>query len=443
MATTTYDPLKDALANTQQQPGIFSAAMGAPAASTATTTAAPAPAPAPAPSVGIVGAQSAQLQNPTEWKVTDDQTVEGRINRIINADSPFMQQARSRSMEQANARGLANTSMAITAGESAAYDAALPIAQTDAATFAKAAGYNADQTNQFAVTNVNAENQFKLQDKQVQGEKDLALINRETQVQLTNLDAANKAAAAQVQAQNQRILETNAQAAEAFQTAMSAINNIQNNNQMDSATKTEAISQVWRDVQTQLKVMGAVAGLDLTSQLNFSNYPGFDSNGTYVGFGGTGAGSDLIGAGFGYGGYSGGGGASAGAGAGAGGGGGGSGGGGAMITPSGIPAVGTASNGQPLPAYGPDGQFINWNRQMQAIDGSWGNMKHAYEVAVRNARQYGSWAMGRSGVPTPEEWLASQLGGYGGSTEGNEDGAPGSGAAGIGSSAGDSAGMSA
>jgi hypothetical protein len=405
---TTYDPLKDALANTQQQSGIFTTAMQSPTASTTTTAApAPAPAPAPPPSVGIVGAQSAQLQNPTAWNVTDDQTVEGRINKIINSGSPLLQQAQTRAKEQANARGLANTSMAVTAGEAALYESALPIAQADAATVAKAAGYNADQTNQFAVKNTDYENQFKLQDKTVQAEKDLALINRETQVQLTNLDAANKAEAARVTAQNQRVLETNAQAAEAFRTAMSAINNIQNNNQMDAGAKTEAVAQVWRDVQTQLKVMGAVSGLDLTSQLNFANYPGFDGSGTYVGFGGSGDYSYD-----GYGGGSSGGGSS-----------GGSSGGGSTALPVGVPSAGRTATGQPLPRYTSSGAFINWEAPMQAVDGSRGTVRHAYEVAVQTAQFYG-WR-----VPTAQEWYDAQIGS-------GESGGPGNGENGEGAGSG-------
>lgn len=269
---------------TPQQGGIVATAMQSP--TTMATTAAPAPAPAPAttqtaPATGIV---AQQLAAPTPWTVTNDQTVEGRINNIIKAGSPLMEQAKTRSMEAMNARGLSNSSMAITAGESALYDAALPIAQADAATAAKAAGYNVDQGNQFAVRNAEFENQFRLADKQAQGERDLALINRETQVQLSQLDAQQKATAAQIQNQHQKVLETNTQANEAFRVALSAINNIQLNNQMDSGAKTQAVASIWRDLQTQLKVLGSVSGLNLTSQLNFANYPGFDANGNYVGF---------------------------------------------------------------------------------------------------------------------------------------------------------------
>ena len=282
-----FDPVKDAMSGvppdpTQQQ-GIVGSTMAAP----------PLPAITTAPE-GIVG-RAQQLEKPAAWQMTDDQTVEGRINRIISAGSPLMQQAKTRSLEAANARGLANTSMAVTAGESSLYDAALPIAQADAATASKAAGYNADQSNQFAVRNVDAQNQFGLQavegtvqrelaDKQAQSARDLALINRETQTQLANLDSASRAQADSIAAQNQRVLETSSQANSAYQQAVSAASAIQNNPQMEAATKTQAVAQVWRDLQVQMRVLQSVSGLDLTSQLTFANYPGFDGSGNYIGF---------------------------------------------------------------------------------------------------------------------------------------------------------------
>ena len=271
---------------------------------------------------GIVqNAQSVQVNAPKQWNVTEDQTVEGRIGRIIGAGSPLQEQAKARSLEAAGARGLANTSMAVTAGESALYDSAMPIAQADAATAARAAGYNVDQSNQFARANADSENQFRLSDKQIAGqgwladkdiaargwladkqalnerdtqgwlmdkqgarERDLALINRDTQVQLAQLGAEHQAQAAALQQQHQKLLETNAQASSSFNQAVAAVNAIQNNPQMDANAKTQAIANVWHDVQTQFKVLGAVAGLGLDQQLDLTNYPGFDANGRWVGF---------------------------------------------------------------------------------------------------------------------------------------------------------------
>ena len=220
---------------------------------------------------GIINA--AQLGSPTPWNVTDEQTVEGRINRLTDPNSPIIQQARTRALQFANQRGLLNSSIASTAADSAAYEAAIPIAQADAATYAKAAGYNADQSNQFAARNAEMDNQMRL-----------AQLNADTQTKIAQLNVDAQTQANTVADANKKLLETNSQAAQAFNTAMSAINNIQNNNQMDADTKTRGVSSVWRDLQTQLNVLGTVAGLNLTSALNFANYPGFDAQGRWVGF---------------------------------------------------------------------------------------------------------------------------------------------------------------
>ena len=88
---------------------------------------------------------------PTNWNVTPEQTVQGQIGGIINSNSPLRDRANARSMEAANSKGLINSSMAVQAGEAALYDAALPIAQQDAATQAQAAQFNVGTSSQFAL----------------------------------------------------------------------------------------------------------------------------------------------------------------------------------------------------------------------------------------------------------------------------------------------------
>lgn len=105
------------------------------------------------PSTGI---NLSQLQGTSSWDVTPNQTVFSQLQRIIEDDSPLMQQARARALQQANSRGLLNSSMAITAGDAAAYDAAMPIATKDASTYADSARFNADARNVFSRDN----NQF-------------------------------------------------------------------------------------------------------------------------------------------------------------------------------------------------------------------------------------------------------------------------------------------
>lgn len=99
------------------------------------------------------GINLSQVQGTTPWDVAQNQTVANQISQIISADSPLMQQARMRAMQSANAGGLLNSTMAASAGESALYDAAMPIAQQDASTYASAAQFNADANNTFSRDN--------------------------------------------------------------------------------------------------------------------------------------------------------------------------------------------------------------------------------------------------------------------------------------------------
>jgi len=54
-----------------------------------------------------------------------------RVNDLTSKNSPLMQQARTQAKQASNQKGLLNSSMAVQAGEAAAYNAALPIASQD------------------------------------------------------------------------------------------------------------------------------------------------------------------------------------------------------------------------------------------------------------------------------------------------------------------------
>lgn len=81
--------------------------------------------------------------------VTADQTVQGQLGGILSAGNPLLEGAKARAQQQANARGLQNSSMAVQSGEEAIVNTALPIAQQDAAAYQKQALVNQDISNQF------------------------------------------------------------------------------------------------------------------------------------------------------------------------------------------------------------------------------------------------------------------------------------------------------
>lgn len=242
----------------------------------------------------------------TPWNVAANQTVEGRIASIMNPNNPIIAMARAGSLDAMNARGLSDSSLAISAGDRAAYEAAMPIAQQDAATFAKAGGYNADIQNQMSmqgrqiasqekVAQLNADTQKYTAGLSAQTQQSIAALNSDTQKWTAQLDAGTRTQVQQMQSDNQRLLQTNSNAATGFNQSMVAIANIEQNDKMDAAAKTAAIAQIMQNLQMQLKTIGTVANIDVAGSLDFRNMPGFDAQGRWVGFPGGAAGTSTSG----------------------------------------------------------------------------------------------------------------------------------------------------
>lgn len=121
------------------------------------------PASAPAAPSTAPGVNTAPVvTSPVLGSVSPQGTVAHQIRELLSEDSPYLQQARDRGRAAAASRGLQNTTMAGVAGESAARDAALPIAQQDAA-----AHFQQGMANQ------SAQNQFGLNQQQIEGNRQL------------------------------------------------------------------------------------------------------------------------------------------------------------------------------------------------------------------------------------------------------------------------------
>ena len=91
----------------------------------ATPAPVPSPADTPAP-VPAPGAAAAQFE-------PADASVATQLDKFLASDSPLLAAARTRAKQDANRRGLLNSSIAVQAGEAAALDVALPIASQQAA----------------------------------------------------------------------------------------------------------------------------------------------------------------------------------------------------------------------------------------------------------------------------------------------------------------------
>lgn len=217
------------------------------------------------------GLMAAQLGTPTPWTVTPDQTVEKRVMGLIGADSPLIQQARTGALQQMNARGLLNSSIAQGAADTAAYSAALPIAQADAATASKAAGYNADESNQFAVQNMNAQNTLSGQKLGVDANLSLANLDAQTKGYVANLDLNTKTQLAQIEAQTKGGIQSNQSSSDLFRQVTANLANISNSTEMDAAAKQRATDNQLALLKSGLAINGAIGNVNLGNLLDFSN----------------------------------------------------------------------------------------------------------------------------------------------------------------------------
>jgi hypothetical protein len=112
------------------------------------------------PAKATKGPAQASQATQTSWDVTPNQTVKQQAYDIIKDDSLLMQQARSDSNQQMNARGLINSSMAAGAGQKAVLDSAVNIGKQDANTYASSAQANANSANQLSMFNAGESNKL-------------------------------------------------------------------------------------------------------------------------------------------------------------------------------------------------------------------------------------------------------------------------------------------
>lgn len=129
-------------------------------------------------------------------------TVSGRLNSLLSQENPYIQQARQGAMEQANSRGLLNSSMAAGSGQRAAIESALPIAQQEAETANRyglneqSFNYNAamkDAEAENAMTRALLQGDYNLANTGYQGEIEQGLNAQQHGFDLEMLDAETQA----------------------------------------------------------------------------------------------------------------------------------------------------------------------------------------------------------------------------------------------------------
>lgn len=214
-----------------------------------------------------------KLGEANKWNVTDNQTVQGQLNNILSSGSPLMKQAETTGLQQANNRGLLNSSIAAGAAQNAMIANATPIATADADVHSRSAGYNAETSNKFSIANVDAENAAKNFGAQA--------INRANEFNSTqaftkqqDLFQANVKASLD-QINNEMEMDKQSQAvygtlSKGFADAMLEINKDTNMNQ---ASKDYSIRQLFKTYKAQISMLSAIGSIPDISKLLIDTSP--------------------------------------------------------------------------------------------------------------------------------------------------------------------------
>lgn len=239
--------------------------------------------PGTAAATGFQGAQTS-VNAPSD-------TVQGQIGGIIAANSPLMQQAHRRAMERMNSRGLLNSSLAVQAGESALYDAALPIAQADAGVynqtrlanqasdnagrqFTAAAENAASATNAQLATETNARNAAAANTLQLTGMDQAfktAIANSDAQnrVLMQQLGDVTKTTLANIEADFKTLMQTSASATDMYRQSMDGISKVVADTNMNAQAKATAINGYLGWLRNGMNLVASINGVDLGNLLNF------------------------------------------------------------------------------------------------------------------------------------------------------------------------------
>lgn len=259
------------------------------------TAPAAAPAVAPAPSIADQAkdiAATGQYQA-TTGTFDEAKGVEGRVNRITSSDSPLMQLAGTRAKQQANRSGLLNSSMAVGAGQKAVIETATPIAQADASAYQQQALANQSSLNDAAMRNAAARaaagtagmnlgesaRQFDTSDASQNRRFDQELAQKESQftrglahdVDMAKLDGQIRENLIGIEAKYKTEIASNENIANAWGTAMDQISKIQNNPDLDEATKQTLIENTLNGFKSFTGFWGKATGgaVDVSDLLNF------------------------------------------------------------------------------------------------------------------------------------------------------------------------------
>ena len=202
--------------------------------------------------------------------VSDDELVSEQLDKQLGEDSLLQQRAVAGATQYANSRGLVNSTMAAQAGQAAAIDAALPVAEADASTYSTAARDNQAAGNEANQFNASAENTATAQNVDTATKVALTKLDSESQLALQELKGDQATVLAEIEANYKQLMQANASASSLFNESMSEISKILGDASTSADQKSAAVAGVNALLESGLAVLGAISNLALGDLLVFA-----------------------------------------------------------------------------------------------------------------------------------------------------------------------------
>lgn len=229
-----------------------------------------------------------------ERSVDANSLVANQLTGLLDKGGDYMKRAETKALQVQNQRGLLNSSMAVGAAQGAAIDAALPIAQQDAGTYATqqlnnqqyqnqqrqfnadadtrvslsntdaknaAAQFNASEGNKVNLANAEFSNQANTENARQYNEMLKTQIDQSFQNVMKLLDNDHQTALVKLQQDNALTLQKDRNAAEMYLAGMNALGNAMSNGALSSAQQEIAAKEILAQVNAGLSF---ITGLQVT-----------------------------------------------------------------------------------------------------------------------------------------------------------------------------------
>ena len=220
-------------------------------------------------------------------------TVSGQLNKLLSSDSPYIQQQELKAKEQSQGAGLQNSTIAAYAGRKAATEAALPIAQQDAQTYAQAQArqqtseYNMETVQAEAIVsgamleqkaslerttqNINNAFEARMAGLNQQGQTMINDLQNQYNVGLQNLDSINKKMLLELQLTAEQAQSVSTASSSIMQNYQISVENMLQDPDflaLGPAAVNNAVNQLQTLAGNSIKFIGASQGINMDAYVN-------------------------------------------------------------------------------------------------------------------------------------------------------------------------------